>query len=889
MKEEIPVWNWTTRFCKEFDLEQFRVWLSPQGKLTAFQLSFEDERRLPSLSHQEAKKLADDFLAHEAATDIGAFKLVADKSTTMAHRDDHSFTWEDQRQDFKGARLRYYVCVAGNRITGYYKYLHVPDKWVHQYANMRSYNELLQQVASLFYLPLQYLAYLAVPLALSRRLMRFRVALFGGLLMAFVSAVDSVNDYSSVVDSYNTTTAFSDYITSYYFRHVFSIVGTFISGACLFGGADVVYRLAYPKRVALENYLTFKGFKTLEGVKALLVGHCVFAVHLGWIIAYYLIGDKFGYWCPLGLDAYQILGSSFPFFSAISLGVHAAFQEEIVARVVALSLMQKLTGRFWIANLFQAASWGFMHSSYAQQPSYARGIELTIGGMFYGWILRRYGLLPCLIGHYLVDAFLDVKPLFSAQSPALFLSSFIPLLPFFLLLVVSTVALRRGKDAALEQAALSNENLPAAEPHEKVEGVPEAPLVYLPLTRNLRLLLTVVATVGLVFALWSHTPVPGDSARLTCSLDQAQAKAKAVMVANGIDPKSYVAAPRLTARMSTEQLQYVFEHVGRARTIELAALTEPGYLWQIRFFKFRDPREFTVELRGDGREYSFVVNELDDAPGKKLTRDQARDMAVQYMHRVHPEYKDLVTEKVSLDARPERNDWTVEFTVPSLKVADADYRASINLVGDRVGGFDARWYVPDGWVQERAKRTTKDVVLAIMRNALMFAIVIFVLLWIGRLLRKGHLRWKTAVIISLTCGAISFIEQFNHWPAFFREYAGQTKTCRPIFFEQVLDLLQSSSITALTNFLYIAFALAAYQILKPGSSLGGLIKTALRPRDWASKLVQEDLWLDGVVIALAWEGVVQSKESILDWLYYWFSPELGTAHLWTILQSTRLY
>jgi hypothetical protein len=879
MKDEIPVWNWTTRYCKEFDLEQCRVWLSPQGKLTAFQLTFEDERRLPSLSHNQAIKLASDFVLREGGVDVSKLKLVADKSTTMAHRDDHSFTWEDQSQDFKGAKIRYYLYVAGNRVTTYSKILHVPDKWLHQYANMRSYNDLLEQVASLFYLPLQYLAYLAVPLALSRRLMRFRVALFGGLLMALVAGIDSVNDYSSVVDAYNPTISFRDYISSYYMRRALGFVGTFISGACLFGGADVVYRLSYPKRVALENFLNFKGFRTAEGIKALLVGHCVFAVHLGWVIAYYLLGDKIGFWCPLSIDAYQILGSSFPFFSAISLGVHAAFQEETVARVVALSLMQKLTGRFWIANLFQAASWGFMHSSYAQQPSYARGIELTIGGLFYGWILRRYGVLPCIIGHYLVDAFLDVKPLFSAQSMPLYMSAFLPLLPFVSILLVTLIALRSGKPA-IDESAVSNESLPVAEPHPKIVA-PEAPLVYLPLAKKSRLLLVAVATAGLCFAIWSHTPSPGDGARLTCTVDQAESKARAVMVANGLDPKQYVAVPRLTARLASDQLQYIFEKVGRARTMQLAALTEPGYIWQIRFFKVRDPREYTVELRGDGREYSFGINELDETPGKKLTSDEAKNKAVDYMHRVHPEYKDLVADKVSLDARPERNDWTVDFSVPSLKVGDADYRASIVLIGDKVGGFDTHWVIPDKWVQERAKRTTKDVVLGIARNAMTLALAVFILIWIGRVLRQGHLHWKTAIGISLICGVIIFVEQLNHWPVFFRDYATD-KDMQTYLVQQVLELLQSSSVTALTSFLYVAFAIAAYQILKPGTSIANLFKTVIRPSDWPSKLVQEDLWLDGIIVALTWEGLLQSKESILDWLYYWFSPELGTAHLWTI-------
>lgn len=887
MKEEIPVWSWTTRFCKELDIEQFRVWLSPRGEMTAFQLTFEDERRLPSLSHEEAIKLASDFLLKEAGADVGALKLVGDKSSTMAHRDDHSFTWQDERQDFKGAKLRYYVYVAGNRVTIYSKTLHVPDKWTHQYANMRSYNDLLEQIASIFYLPLQYLAFLAVPLALSRRMMRFRVAIFGGLLMALVAGMDSVNAFSEAVDAYNPITSFRDYLSSYYLRELLSTFGAFVSGACLFGGADVVYRFAYPKRVALENYFGFKGFKTYEGLKALIVGHCVFAIHLGWIIAYYLLGDKLGFWCPLSLDEYQILGSALPFFSAISLGVHAAFQEETVARVVALSLMQKLTGRFWVANLFQAAAWGFMHSSYAQQPSYARGIELTIVGLFYGWILRRYGLLPCIIGHYLVDAFLDVKPIFSAQGPFLFLSAFIPLLPFFLIFVLCCATMARAKGAPPADS-LTNENLPVAEPHEKVDHEPEVPFVYGPLSRKLRLALSALAVIGLAFALWSHTPAPGDDSRVTYTTEQAQEKATAVLAANGVDPKQYVAVPRLLPRLAAEQLQYVSEKVGRTRTIELAALTQPGFVWQVRFFKFREPREFTVELRGDGREYSFVINEVDDAPGAKLTKEQARDKALAYMHRVHPEYKDLVADKVSLEAHPERNDWTVDFNVPSLKVGDADYRASLAVIGDRVGNFDPHWNVPDSWTQARNERTTKDVWLGILRTVVLSFVLVMVMWWGVGVLRAGRVQWKAAIIIALICASLIFVEQINQLSVFFREYSPD-KDQQTFVFQQVLELLQEASKTAVVDLLYVAFALTAYQMLRPGAALITVLKAAFRPANRQAKLVQESLWIDGIIVALAWEGIVQFNGSVLDWFSYWFSPEITVAHIWTICRLPDFY
>ena len=94
-----------------------------------------------------------------------------------------------------------------------------------------------------------------------------------------------------------------------------------------------------------------------------------------------------------------------------------------------LGLTKFVVRRFWLANILQAAAWGFMHSTYPQQPCYARGLELTIEGMLEGWLISRFlGLLACLVAHYCFDAFACVTPLFSAPT-YLKLSSALPFLP----------------------------------------------------------------------------------------------------------------------------------------------------------------------------------------------------------------------------------------------------------------------------------------------------------------------------------------------------------------------------------------------------------------------------------------------------------------------------
>jgi len=875
MKEKIPVWSWTTRYCKEFDMEQFRVWLSPQGKMTAFEHTFEDERPLPSISHEMAKKMSAEFVRNEAAVDVSRMKLLSDTSTKMAHRQDHNFCWEDQAEDFKGGHIEYFVAVSGNQVSAYSKVLHVPEKWSRDYSKLRTVNDLLEEIASFFYEPMQFLAYLAVPVALSRGMIRYRVAIFGGTLMAFISAVNSVNDFSSVVDAYGPNSSFRDYLTSYYLRELLSVLGTFISGATLFAGADFVYRLAYPKRVALESYLTsLKAFKSVEGLKAVVAGYSVGAIHLGWIIAYYLIGDKLGFWCPLGIDAYQTLGTYFPFFSAISLGVHASWQEETVARLVALSVVQKLTGKFWLANLFQAAAWGFMHSTYPQQPAYARGVELTICGLFYGWIMRRYGLIPCLIGHYLVDAFLDVKPLFSADSATTFYSAFVPIVPFALLFLVSCIQLRKTPLTAENTIAYDSLPLPVAP--DKGQGSEDEPFHYHGLPKKTRLICATVAAALMLITVVSQVPSSGDDKHLKCSQAEAIEKAKAVLEANGIHPQDYLIATDLDNYVNLpdvgQQVQYIIEKVGKKRTHEIVAQYMPGYMWQIRFFRILDPNEYVVQIGGDGAQLNLVATKEEDAPGQRLSREAARDKALAYVHLLHPELKDVVVDDVSLHSRKNRDDWTVEFSVPSLRLGEAACRMSASLLGDLVCNYDQNWIVPDSWVQEKAQETGFDLAKSIVRNIVRTIVSIVLIILVFQVLKAGRLPWKVGIFLGALCGVLAFCEHLNHLPALYYSY--DTDKDQRTFLSMYAIGLVSSMVTSFASyFVASTFMLALYRQVTSPAPVAAIIVTAFRPPNRAAKLVQEQLWIDGIIIGALMAGLYCVKDELDSWLSYWFSPD----------------
>ncbi len=142
----------------------------------------------------------------------------------------------------------------------------------------------------------------------------------------------------------------------------------------------------------------------------------------------------------------NILATWFPWVSSIGMALQAGFWEECLFRAVPIAGAALIGQKFGRRNLFiiitlilQAVIFGAGHANYAQQPSYARIVEIFLPAILYGVLFIRFGLFVGIISHFVYDAVLMSLPLFIQSSQGIWFDSTMVILltaiPLFIILI----------------------------------------------------------------------------------------------------------------------------------------------------------------------------------------------------------------------------------------------------------------------------------------------------------------------------------------------------------------------------------------------------------------------------------------------------------------------
>jgi len=630
MSGAVSTWYWEVRFFKPLQTEEYLVQISPTGQVVAYNHKIEEAKAGRSLQQAEALDAAQQFLRSKISTNLDNWNFLPEEasSKTRPNRVDWSFTWEKKNFKAKDAPYRLEVGVQGAKIGSEQEFLKVPDEWSRSYDRLRSLNNLYETIALL---PYGFLlgGALWLGFAMWRRGQTTWAPGFkiGGLVAALYLLMQ-LNSWNTLSPTYNTQDAYAGFIAQRIFLAILVSLASGLMVTIVLPGGEPLYRASQPDKLQLYKAFTLRGLRSKEFFCASVVGLAMAAVHIGYIVAFYLIGGKLGAWAPQDTNYSEAFNTAIPWIGGVAIGVTAATSEEFLFRLFAIPFLRKLTGLRILAIILPAFFWGFLHSNYPQEPGYVRGIEVGLIGIVAGLVMLRWGIIATLIWHYTVDASLVGLLLIRSDNLYYKASGIVVGLAAVAPLAWSGISyLARGRFEPVDDLLNSAAPEPSFEltaSHVEEESGPARR--YTALTVGTLGFLALCLVIGPLLAWRLKRESVGDYLQLGVNAAGAKAKADEVMKQHGKNPAAFLAGAELVDLMDPVTNEYLRRRMTIAQINQIYATQVPGVLWRVRYFKDSDPEEFAIVLKPDGSLHSFRHILAEAAKGESL--DEAAALAI---------------------------------------------------------------------------------------------------------------------------------------------------------------------------------------------------------------------------------------------------------------------
>jgi hypothetical protein len=846
MRSEVAVWRWRARWFRPPAKEEMVVYLSPGGRVAGFRHEIAETAPGAKLDREEARRLATDFLASQTHDPQ---RLVEEQLQERPARYDYVFTWEREGFRAKDATYRRTVVMQGASVGSYSEYLYVPEQWKREYAKLRSGNELYSLAAEVLFALLALAAVGLLIGSLRRREIRWRPLI---LIAGAVGALMAINEWNSLpffIDSMPTSSPYMQSLLYGLLLGLGSGAGVFFYVILAAAPGEPLYRASQPDRLSLLKLPTLGAIRTREFFRATVAGYGFAAVHLAFVVAFYLVGRRFGVWSPQDVNYSDFLSTGLPWIYPLTMALMASTSEEFWFRLLAIPLLKRYLRSTWLAVVIPAFLWGFLHSNYPQQPGYIRGIEVGIIGVAAGFLMLRFGILATLIWHYTVDAVMIGMFLFHGGSWYFQLSGCLVAGAVLFPLAVSLVfywrhggflvdpgLLNSGQETAAESAPAPVEAVPAVEPlgpRWKVKWLYYAA--------------GAAAVAGL--ALPSATEY-GGFIRVRQSRAQAEAIAARELGARVPGLNAWRRVTTFQANLETEEFEYLRRVAGsRAANDAVREHTATG-LWMVRYFQPLRVEEWRVWVSQQGT-VAKVDHILDDkAPGARLAPEEARRLAESYLAKDRSMRSgDLRLVDSASDSKDRRTDHSFVWENNTFHLGEAKARIWLGVQGDEISGVRRYLKLPEEWVREFQRPRLTGILIPGAAGAVGFLLLI---LFIRRLSGAGdaeatRFHWRTYAALGVSGAGLAALSALNCWPFALAGY----DTAKPIESFQSEFVIGRILAIALIGFGLFAAALAADVFLQ-----------------WAadgSTLRRPSLARAAAVFGLLW-GVVRIQACVAGWL-----------------------
>ena len=769
-RREVRLWTWSHRYFSPLDKEEVTVEVAPEGDVVAYVHLLPEEAPGRSLEEADARGAAERFVIEVLGVPPDRLSFVESKREERPNRRDWTFTFERSGWKAAEATWRFQVEIHGDRVGSCRQFLKVPDTWRQSYQRLRAANNVTSQAAFLG-IALTLLAGVVVIVREGRRgNVRWRVA--GGFAGAslLLTVLTSLNGLPLATYGFETT----DSLGAFY---VLVALGALAEGGVqalvvfiVVSAGEALYRARFPAHLRVGALLERTGWQGRRMALGLILGYCLAVLFIAWQVAFYLGGRSFGAWNPAEVPFDNLLNTTFPWVAVLFMGFYPAVSEEFLSRVLSIPLLERLTRSRVASVVVSAAIWGFAHANYPAQPFWVRGVEVTIAGIAVGAVLYRFGVVPCLVWHYVVDAGYTSMLLVRSGNPYFVATAIAGTAALLVPLAVSLVgAVRRGGFVAEAGALNAAEPAPAAAP--PAAPVAAEDIVAVP-TRQAAAVALPLLAVGLVLA-WI-APDPGLGLAVEHRPSEVRAVARSFLEARGIDPEAWrvvvVTRPEVLGPLAR---RWLLEHGGVAAVTRFASEVPE---WQARVFRPEERESWHLSIDDATLAVTRFRHEVrEEAPGARLPVAEARTLAETALRAAGTDPSTLVFKETRSEERPARTDHELVWKDPARAVGDAEYLVAVTVQGDRVDGSERRFKLPEAWERARERGTVVRYGLLVVRIVVISLLVMHGLLVLYRAVRAGSVPWSSVwwpaslvaalgVVSQALALPLAWIRYPNAWP-----------------------------------------------------------------------------------------------------------------------------
>lgn len=430
-------WRFETRFFRPLQKEEFLVGVNTEGKVTAFHHLVEETAPGAHLTKEEARARVEEFLRNDLRVDPSEYEEKEYHEGKLSARTDHEFTYERKNSrifrasaeeantrrvlaeeggttDDPGAQ-RLGIIVQGDTVGAFERFVFVPESFTRAQMKEDASGTLYIIIAGLAQIFLLIAGFVILLRGYKEEDLHSTPFYWVAAVLVALSLMSAFTSVDELYMAYPTTTPWNNYILVSVLILVATLAVTTAIEVLISGIAgERLTRAVFPHANDLGDF-TLRDPGTVW--TAALIGVEGGFLFLGYVAVFYYIGTRYlGIWSAIAPEITSYMGSSIPFLMPFVLSLSAAVTEEFTFRYLGVSLVKRYVRYTVLALIIPAMIWAFLHSTYPVYPLYVRGIELTIAGIFLGYLFMRYGILTAIVAHYTINAILFSVPLLRSQD-----------------------------------------------------------------------------------------------------------------------------------------------------------------------------------------------------------------------------------------------------------------------------------------------------------------------------------------------------------------------------------------------------------------------------------------------------------------------------------------